>query len=398
MWPALSVHQDAVVVCGAGAAGMAAALASARAGAAVYLVEAASQPGGTVSHSLIHTLAGLFDSGGALLNNGLPAELVQRLQRASTSTARRRLGRLYVLNASPEVYQEVAANWLESEPRIQLCCRTNVVQLRHSAGRIKEVQLCGPNGTHWVPTRALIDCTGTAEVLRLLDNNLVGSDPEAAAGGLMLRLRGVVPGALEFPRGLALLRSIRAAASTGALPQRCARAWLDSGVVVDEVYVKLFVPLPADWREQERHGEITRAAIHDGRALIAFLERIPEFAAARLDCTGQLGIRDGGRVRGVYCLTHSDVRAGRKFPDAACRCCWPIEYWDPQRGVSMEYLAEGTHYEIPLRALRVPDLENFWVAGKCLSADHLAQASARVAGTCWAMGEAVGKAAVEAAR
>ena len=37
--------------------------------------------------------------------------------------------------------------------------------------------------------------------------------------------------------------------------------------------------------------------------------------------------------------------------------------------------------------------ENLWAAGKCLSADALAHASARVAGTCWAMGEAAGKAA-----
>ena len=43
--------------------------------------------------------------------------------------------------------------------------------------------------------------------------------------------------------------------------------------------------------------------------------------------------------------------------------------------------------------LRVRGYENLWAAGKCLSADALAHASARVAGTCWAMGEAAGKAA-----
>jgi hypothetical protein len=59
--------------------------------------------------------------------------------------------------------------------------------------------------------------------------------------------------------------------------------------------------------------------------------------------------------------------------------------------VSLDYLPDGTFYEIPLGALRVRGLANLWAAGKCLSADIHAQASARVAGCCWSMGEAVGK-------
>jgi hypothetical protein len=41
----------------------------------------------------------------------------------------------------------------------------------------------------------------------------------------------------------------------------------------------------------------------------------------------------------------------------------------------------------------VQGLRNVWAAGKCLSADRFAHASARIAGTCWSMGEAVGEAA-----
>src|SRR5207249_11898371 len=108
---------------------------------------------------------------------------------------------------------------------------------------------------------------------------------------------------------------------------------------------------------------------------------------------GEVGIRDGGRVRGEYCLSAADVRQGRKFADAACRCDWPIEYWDPDEGVSLEYLPDNSYYEIPLRSLKVQGLHNVWVAGKCLSADRAAQASARVVGSCWAMGETAGEAA-----
>ncbi len=104
-------------------------------------------------------------------------------------------------------------------------------------------------------------------------------------------------------------------------------------------------------------------------------------------------MRDGGRIQGEYCLSTADVRELRKFPDAICRCSWPIEYWHPVDGVFLEYLPAGAYYEVPLRSLRLRGWTNVLVAGKCLSADRYAQASARVVGSCWAMGEAAGKAA-----
>ena len=204
-------------------------------------------------------------------------------------------------------------------------------------------------------------------------------------------MRGVVPGAIDFPRGVRLVQALRAAAAEGTLPPTCAHAWIDTGLREDEAYVKLFVPLPAQWRE--RYDELTRQSHKVQAAAVAFLTKLPEFARASVAECGCLGVRDGGRVRGEYCLTVDDVRRMRKFDDAACRCCWPIEYWDATRGVSLEYLPPDDYYEIPLRALKAEGLVNAWMAGKCLSADAQAQASARVAGICWAMGEAVGKAA-----
>jgi hypothetical protein len=157
--------------------------------------------------------------------------------------------------------------------------------------------------------------------------------------------------------------------------------------------VKLAVALPDDWPDREARGEITRAARQTQAAVVAFLQGLSGFAGAHVCRTGSLGVRDGGRVRGEYCLTADDVRGGRRFADAACRCAWPIEYWDPEHGVNLEYLPDGQAYDIPLRSLKVQGIANLWVAGKCLAADRLAQASARVAGCCWSMGEAAGQAA-----
>jgi hypothetical protein len=227
--------------------------------------------------------------------------------------------------------------------------------------------------------------------VRLIDSALVIDDGPRSAGGWIFRLSGVAAGALEFPQGLGIVRDIRAATTAGELPPLCGHTWLDIGLAPDEAYVKLLVPLGDHWRAKQQ--QIAAAAEAAQTALVEFLRRRPQFAEAQVTLAGQIGVRDGGRIRGRYTLSADDVRAGRKFADSAGSCSWPIEYWDAERGVRVDYLPSGTHYEIPLSALQVSGLDNFWVAGKCLSADVWAHASARVVGACWAMGQAVGAAA-----
>jgi hypothetical protein len=281
---------------------------------------------------------------------------------------------------------------IEVEPRITACYGARVSRVVRAADQVTEVEVSGPAGSFRLRARAVIDATGSAAVVRLIDPSLLQDDPRRAAAGLIFRMRGVAPGALAFPNGLGIVRALRRAAEDGGLPQRCARAWIDEGVYEDEAYVKLFVPLPDGWSDREERGEIKREAVGVQGAVVSFLRGLPGFDQARVSRTGDLGIRDGGRVCGEYRLSGADVRQGRKFEDPACRACWPIEYWDPEQGVTVEYLPDHSYYEIPLRALKVRGLRNVWAVGKCLSADREAQASARVVGSCWAMGEAAGKA------
>lgn len=387
----------AVVVCGGGAAGMAAALAAARHGAQVVLIEAAPALGGTVAHALIHTLAGLYDSAGELLQGGLARELSQRLLRADPRARRRKMGRLWVLNVCPNAYQAVVARWIAESGRITVLRGACVTGLARDDDRVVELRACSAERSWRFRPRAVIDATGSAEVVRLLDESFVLDDDHRAAGGWIFRLRGLAPGALEFPRNVAVTRALRDAAAAGLLPSECGQAWIDGGIEEDEAFVKLFVPLANGWRDEACRREISAQARQAQALLVTFLRGIAEFAAIHVTQTGCLGIRDGGRIRGRYTLTVEDVRAGRRFPDAAARCSWPIEYWDPQRGVSLEHLPDGAYYEIPMSSLRLPGIENLWAVGKCLSADRLAHASARVVGACWAMGEAAGHAAASCA-
>jgi hypothetical protein len=384
---------EAVVVCGAGAAGLAAALAAARTGADVCLLEARPHLGGTVTHALIHTLGGLYDSAGEFLNRGLARELAQALTAADVSVRRRRIGRTWVLSVCPDTYRAAVGSWVEAESRITVLDSTRASGVVTEADRVVAVEASGPGGAFRLPARAVVDATGTGDVVRRIDAALRYEDPRRAAGGLIFTLRGVAPGALAFPKGLGVVRALRGAAADGTLPPGCSETWVDAGTLDDEVYVKLLVPMPSDWSEPGRQATIMRQALAAQAAVVSFLRRRPEFAGATVARTGALGVRDGGRVCGEYCLTGADVRQARKFADAVCRCCWPIEYWDADQGVSLEYPPDNDYYEIPLRALKVRGFRNVWAAGKCLSADREAQASARVVGSCWAMGEAVGMAA-----
>jgi hypothetical protein len=380
------------VVCGAGAAGMAAGLAAARAGAEVLLVEDSPRVGGTVADCLIHTIGGLYDDGGELLNLGLPGELAATLSQAHQATAKRKIGRAWVLDCEPEVYREVARRWL-AEAGVEVRTGTRVSRVTERGGRVVSAILENETSHKELPVDALVDATGTAEVVRALDPALVRQSMGHMAGGLILRIRGVTPGALAAPRGVAVVRALRTAVAEGVLPTECSHAWLDRGMRQDEVFLKLLVPIPSDWRLRE--GELLASATVTGERVVAFLRTLAGFTDASVFQVGRLGVREGGRVCGEYVLTAEDVRLCRRFSDPAARCAWPIELWTAGTGVALEYLPPGAWYEIPLRALRVAGLANVWAAGKCLSSEPLAQASARVAGCCWAMGEAVGRAAAE---
>ena len=100
-------------------------------------------------------------------------------------------------------------------------------------------------------------------------------------------------------------------------------------------------------------------------------------------------------LQGEYLLTGADVLKGRKFPDAVARSAWPIEQWDENGRSQVRYLPAGEHYEIPARALRCATIRNLFMAGKTISADVDAIASARVMGCCLATGAAAGNLAAQ---
>lgn len=367
------------MVVGGGAAGLACSLSAAAEGAHVLLLENDRELGGTVRQAMIHTIAGLFDENGEFLNAGLPMQLVERLTRACRFTQKRRIGKTWVLNTDPCVYAELVRHWISETPGIEVRCQARLTKLSADQERVTALEYESQGSIQTIFPRALIDATGSACLVRQMNPDLVADG--CALGGFIVRLRGLRPWALDFPKGAGILREIRKAAQNGHLPPECSTVWIDTGVYADEAYAK-FNLRPEEFNCHHMRGVANR--------LLEFVQAMDGFQDARIQGHGKIGVRDGGRIMGEYCLTEADVKSGRHFSDAACRASWPIEHWHPTSGLTLEYLPPGTCYEIPMRSLRVEGFKNLWAPGRSLCAEPRAQSSARMVGTCWAMGAAVG--------
>ncbi len=100
----------------------------------------------------------------------------------------------------------------------------------------------------------------------------------------------------------------------------------------------------------------------------------------------EVGVRQTRSIVCKYTLKDADVRDCKKFEDGIVKSSWPIEL---HRGEAPYlYWLEESYYEIPFGALQPLKTENLLVAGRCLSADHAALASARVTAQCFEYGRA----------
>ncbi|HBC75055.1 MAG TPA: FAD-dependent oxidoreductase [Candidatus Wallbacteria bacterium] len=121
------------------------------------------------------------------------------------------------------------------------------------------------------------------------------------------------------------------------------------------------------------------------------IKNIPGFEKAYISReASMIGARESFRIVGKYQMTENDYHERRKFDDAVAKTAWYIDAHGEKVG---EYLAKGEYYEIPYRALITNEIDNLIVAGRCISATFILQASMRIQPTCMSLGEAAGAAA-----
>lgn len=343
-----------IAVIGSGAAGIAAAVSAARAGRMTLLLDKNLAGGGTGGFSGLTTLCGLYDDVGNFLNDGFAHEFAETI----SETAPVKMGRVWVLPYRPEKFREAAARFLSTAPKLQTRWDTPLANVVVENDRI--VSLNGFN------VGAVIDCSGSAEVAHAIGAECLATDETTQASVVIFPLHDV---ARKLLTPAAVAQVLLPLARAGFPPLN-----FQSNFEPNSVSVK-FTGKP---EQVPQLIEFLRAKV---RGFESCSTSLKEFSITR---------RTGRMIVGKYVLTGVDVLAGKKFPDAVARCAWPVEQWNADGKTRLRYLPAGAHYEIPARSLRAAKIKNLFMAGKTISADVDAIASARVMGCCLATGAAAG--------
>ena len=394
-----SIHCDVLVV-GGGAAGVAAASAAGRAGARVVVLERYGFLGGLATAAQVGTICGLYlrDTAGAEavpVAAGFAQEFASQLQQVTGLKPIQLPMGLWVLPYSPPAFARVADAIVSASGDINIILHATVAAARAEGGRINEVQALAWNEPLLFAPKTVVDCTGEATSAALAGATVENGAADQAPA-LVFILENVDPGLAQ--RGLIeVRREVRRAVESGALPALCERLSFVP-VTGSNSRLALKLGLAAGSADLPLWQQVT-AWERQSRALVGQLQRflVANVAAcrnARLDSiTPQLGVRSGRRIRGRARLADEAVLGARKSAAGIARGAWPMERWCASPKPEMTFFNERDYYDIPLDCLRPVELDNAWVAGRCLSADAGAMTSARVIGTALATGWAAGTAA-----
>ena len=117
--------------------------------------------------------------------------------------------------------------------------------------------------------------------------------------------------------------------------------------------------------------------------------RVPGFEKATLSgIASRIGIRETARIIGEYVLTEEAVVEGRKFLDGIAKGGHHIDIHGSGTYQKRVPVKDGNSYDIPYGCIVPKDLDNVFIAGRCVSSSREAHGSARNMGQCLATGEA----------
>jgi glycine/D-amino acid oxidase-like deaminating enzyme len=395
-----------VVVLGGGPAGIAAAVAAAKAGRSTILLERYGFLGGMGTAAGVTNFCGLHGNvHGDIrqLVHGVADELLGRIDRLGGLNKPHNLFGKTVAQAYDTAAYKIAADELMETAGVKVLFHALAAGVvMESPRKVKALLVETKSGRVAVVGRAFVDGSGDGDLAawagaeyELGDGagnmlypstmfRINGIDPERAGPawqtipGLMLQAEA--EGRYKFPRKTPIIR-----------PQKSGIEW--------RVNLTQLANREGNAMNGVDAGELSEAEAL-GRKQIAsvagFLKEVPGFEKSYIvDIAPQVGIRETRRVKGLYMLTESDVLDCASFDDTIGVNGWPLEL-HLKGDVEFRWpkIPESRGFnQLPYRMTVTPSLDNVWVAGRCASMTHEAQSAARVTGACFVMGEAAGVAA-----
>ncbi|WP_274653642.1 FAD-dependent oxidoreductase [Paenibacillus humicola] len=390
------VVQSDITVIGGGLAGVCAAVAAARLGRTVSLVQNRPVLGGNSSSEVRVWVCGATAHG------------TQRYARETGI-----MGEMFVENqfrnkdGNPYFWDLVVLETVRAEPNIRLFLNTDVHEVEADGGEndrtIRSVTgwMMGSERRIRFESGFFLDCTGDGLVGFLAGaKHRVGREardeyneewaPEQADGitlGSTLLFYTKDAGHPVAYRPPSFAKDI----TQTSIPIKrvirsgdngCAYWWIEWGGELDTVH------------DNERIRDELWAVIY---GIWDYIKNSGKFDADRmtLEWVGSMpGKREYRRFVGDYVLNQNDIIAQREFEDRVAFGGWSIDLHPPQGMYSVEsgskHLYSDGVYHIPFRSLYSANVTNMLMAGRDISASHVAFGTTRVMATCAVIGEAAG--------
>ena len=384
-----------VVVCGGGPAGVAAALAAARAGASTRLIDANGCLGGIWTAGLLSWIIDAGDKGGIM------REIMNALKAMGAPTEGERMA------YDPELMTVL----LESkcvEAGVQVHLHTRVVAAaRNDANRITHAVTESKSGRRAFVAKVFVDATGDGDLAALASCGFdVGR--EGTGETQPLSLIGLLTG-LRRDAVATFVCNLPESEGHGKAKKRLFDEMAKAGVEPSYAGPTLFFIRDGLYALMANHEYGVAATDADAisvatirartevHRLVAALRGLGgAWQEARVVATAEhIGVREGRRIHGRYTVTAEDLVNGARHDDAVCRVSFGVDVHSTDAAKTKGIMAERIHskpYDIPFRALVARDVDGLLLAGRCISGDFLAHSSYRVTGNAVPMGEAAGTA------
>lgn len=394
-------HVDVLVI-GGGPAGVSAAVAAARVGAKVLILEQAGFLGGVTTANLYLRQSTLKGEGVEYRTiGGIPFEFARRVIAAEGGNLR--LGHLTL------DYEIAKRTWdeLVLETGVDVLFHTTAFDALEEGNTLRGVIALNKSGLQAFIGDVIIDASGDGDVSAKTGAPFEKgrlSDGLTQPVTMMMRFGDVHMEAFNafLDRDPRLRKTMAAAAANGDFELYQDRLcsvihWSGrQGILNLNVTNQTHV-------DGTDAAQLSAAEIEGRRQvwlLHKFLKKyVDGFEDAWLiDTATRIGVRETRRFIGEYVLTEEDVMEGREFPDTVALGSYPVDVHNPD-GLWVRFVhIKAPCYGIPYRCLLPLKVENLLVAGRIISATHEALASTRVMFTCMAIGQAAGVAAALASR
>ena len=388
-----TVRNTDIVILGGGSAGIAAAVAAARKGLKVVLIERNSFLGGKATAAEVGTICGLYKFSkkekAEYIVNGFAKEFAEKLQAASQSHPLHGPEGMHYLPYNVEAFKKISIDLLnENNVAVYFNAVLENVHVEHE--KIISVAVIAGGNPININLKSIIDCSGDSIISQAANLPLIKSDHYQAAAQVFT-LEGITE-ENEAKLGMIIMKALRSAINDNLLADFYDRVYIVQGSLKNNaVTLKIGVPLAVTYAPGNLQ-ELRTVAHSFVENLAQFLiTNVAAFKNAHIQhIAPEVGVRIGQRSTGKYTLQEEDVLSCKKYDDAVANGSWPIEVWEQNRRVKMRYFDFEDHYQVPAGCLQSNTIENLFMAGRNISATDDAIASARVMGICLQTGFAAG--------